>query len=193
MQEPESVYTQVVATASSKMPSAAEKAPRGKEAFRALSKDIRPLTGIRFFAAAWVVIFHFRNELSTLIPGFTWLKPLVMQGYYAVPLFFILSGFILSHTYFSKYSLKRHSEFVFLRFARLWPVHLAAILALVLYMGVLVVHSGHINSDNFPFVQLPSELAMIRCWFSKALIWNYPAWSIHSEWFAYLFVFPIAY
>ena len=34
---------------------------------------------------------------------------------------------------------------------------------------------------------------MVRYWFDKDLIWNYPAWSIQSEWFAYLFVFPVAY
>ena len=32
---------------------------------------------------------------------------------------------------------------------------------------------------------------MVRCWFSKSLLWNYPAWSIHCEWFAYLF--PVAF
>ena len=58
---------------------------------------------------------------------------------------------------------------------------------------VFVLHSGHVTSNNYSLTSLPSELAMVRCWLSKDLIWNYPAWSIHSEWFAYLFVFPVAF
>jgi peptidoglycan/LPS O-acetylase OafA/YrhL len=34
---------------------------------------------------------------------------------------------------------------------------------------------------------------MIRSWFSKELLWNFPAWSIQVEWFAYIFLFPIAF
>lgn len=156
-----------------------------------LPKDIRALTGIRFFAALWVVLFHFREELA-LIKIFEPFKGVVALGYLAVPMFFILSGFILSHTYFASYSLKCHAEFVYRRFARLWPMHVASIIALVIYMGVIVAHSGQIKSDNYPWDTLPLEVAMIRCWISKELLWNYPAWSIHAEWFAYLFVFPVA-
>jgi peptidoglycan/LPS O-acetylase OafA/YrhL len=165
----------------------------GLHPYGSLPKDIPALTGVRFFAAAWVVVFHFRDEFSQLLPAFDHLKPLVLQGSYAVPLFFILSGFILSHTYFPRYSLRGHGEFVFLRFARLWPVHLVAILVLIVYLILLKLHSRHVVGDNYSFAALPTELAMVRCWGSKALIWNYPAWSIHSEWFAYLFLFPIAF
>jgi len=158
-----------------------------------LPKNIPALTGVRFFAAAWVVLFHFTDEFSKLVPAFERIKPFVLQGYLAVPLFFILSGFILSHTYFSRYRLQNHWEFLFLRFARLWPVHLAAILVLLLYVGLIYVHSGAIRGDNYPFSSLPAELAMVRCWFSQDIAWNHPSWSIHAEWFAYLFLFPIAF
>jgi peptidoglycan/LPS O-acetylase OafA/YrhL len=157
-----------------------------------LPKHILSLTGIRFFAAAWVVVFHYRDEFTALVPGFGMIANFVGQGFQAVPLFFILSGFILSHTYFATYSFRDHPHFVFLRFARLWPVHLATIAILLCYVALLTLRKGHFVSDNFSFAALPTELAMIRCWFSKNLIWNYPAWSIQSEWFAYLFIFPLA-
>ena len=159
----------------------------------ALPKDIPTLTGIRFFAAAWVVMYHFRDEFLQLVPPLHHLNPFILQGHYAVPLFFILSGFILSHTYFPRYSLRNHGAFVVLRFARLWPVHLAAILVLILYFSSLTLHRGHGANDTYSYAALPAELAMIRCWVSKALIWNYPAWSIQSEWFAYIFLFPVAF
>ena len=159
-----------------------------------VAEDIKSLTGIRFFAALWVVLYHFRDGLKpiSILEPFT---PFFDHGYLAVPLFFILSGFILSHTYFPRYSLKNHAEFIFLRFARLWPVHVAAVLSLMAYIGVIFVHSGHFEDDSgsFALQHLPGELAMVRSWFSKDLVWNYPAWSIHAEWFAYMLLFPIAF
>ena len=157
-----------------------------------ISKDIRSLTGVRFFAASWVVLFHFRDELELIeiMKPFKWLVDL---GYLAVPMFFMLSGFILSHAYFARYSLRGHADFVYRRFARLWPVHVASVLALMVYVGIIVAHSGHIESSNYSLQILPLEVAMVRCWFSNDLVWNYPAWSIHAEWFAYLFLFPIAF
>ena len=133
-----------------------------------LSEEIKALTGIRFFAAIWVVFYHFRDGLrpiSMLAP----FMPLVEYGYLAVPLFFILSGFILSHTYFPRYGLRYHPEFVYRRFARLWPVHVASILAMMVYMAVIVAHSGHFEdeSGSFAWQHLPSELAMVRSWFQN--------------------------
>lgn len=159
----------------------------------ALPKNIPALTSIRFFAAAWVVLFHFRDEFARLVPWMNHIKLFTLLGYFAVPMFFILSGFILSHTYFNKYTFSKHPEFVFLRFARLWPVHVAAILILIVYSILTSWHSGRLNDGNYPIATLPFELSMTRSWASKALIWNYPAWSIQSEWFAYIFVFPVAF
>ena len=157
-----------------------------------IAEDIKALTGIRFFAAIWVVLHHFRGSLrpiSVLQP----FMPLFDQGYLAVPMFFILSGFILSHTYFPRYSLKSHAEFIYRRFARVWPMHVVSLLVLMTYMAVSVAHSGRFEDESgtFAWQDLPSELVMVRSWFSKDLVWNYPAWSIHAEWFAYLFLFPI--
>lgn len=157
-----------------------------------ISKDIKSLTGVRLFAALWVVLLHSESDLE-LISIITPLKGILDLGYLAVPLFFILSGFILSHTYFASYSLRDHAHFVYRRFARLWPVHLVATLCLIIYIGIIAAVRGHIESNPFPLEALPSELAMVRSWFSKDLVWNYPAWAIHAEWFAYLFLFPIAF
>jgi peptidoglycan/LPS O-acetylase OafA/YrhL len=159
-----------------------------------LAQDIKSLTGIRLFAALWVVLFHFRDELARV----SVLRPLthfLAYGYLAVPLFFILSGFILSHTYFRDYRFDRHAQFVYRRFARLWPVHIASLVALFAWTTVLWVRSGvHWNNPSARSLgALPFEVAMVRTWWSEDLIWNYPAWSIQSEWFAYIFLFPLAY
>jgi peptidoglycan/LPS O-acetylase OafA/YrhL len=156
-----------------------------------IPKEIRALTGIRFAAAAWVVAFHYNEVAVSLLPSLADVAPLFAQGHLAVPFFFILSGFILSHVYFPTYSIRRHSRFIWLRFARLWPVHFATLLVLLAYITVATLVRGrYVASEPYPLSTLPSELAMVRCWFDPKLLWNFPAWSIHCEWFAYLVLFP---
>jgi len=152
---------------------------------------IPALTGIRFFAAAWVVLYHFRKIIVELCPSLAVTNVIGRHGHFAVPFFFLLSGFILAHTYFPDYRLRDHGRFVFLRFAKLWPVHASTIACLVLYS--IAIHAIHTRArlDDLPMSALPTELAMVRMWFSNQQLWNYPSWSIHSEWFAYLFVFPL--
>lgn len=153
---------------------------------RAQTRHILPLTGIRIFAAAWVVLYHFQGYLTPLVPGLSVIGPFAAQGYQAVPLFFLLSGFILSHNYFSNYSLAEHPRFIFLRFARLWPVHIVT-------LAVAVAGPDAFRLTGPLYRSLAEEALMVRSWFHADLAWNYPAWSVSVEWFAYIFVFPIAF
>ncbi|MEO6002500.1 MAG: acyltransferase [Opitutus sp.] len=160
---------------------------------RAAIPDIRSLTGIRFFAAAWVVLFHQREQIAALCPAFALFQPLINSGHLAVPFFFILSGFILSHVYFPTYSLNQHPRFLWLRFARLWPVHLMMLLPFLAYVGAVSIKRGYIPEAQFAFSAILPELAMVRSWYSSDLLWNMPAWSIQCEWFAYCILFPLCF
>ena len=150
------------------------------------ARHILPLTGIRFFAALWVVVYHFPYK-ALVCPYIRILDPLINLGYEAVPLFFLLSGFILSHNYFSNWSLVQHPKFIFLRFARLWPVHIFVI-ALMINPNIVHLNEGQLKS-------LLEEIFMVRFWFHSDidLTGNAPAWSISAEWFAYICVFPLAF
>jgi peptidoglycan/LPS O-acetylase OafA/YrhL len=151
------------------------------------TRHILPLTGVRLFAAGWVVLYHFQGWLLTLFPFLHPLAPIFGLGYNAVPLFFLLSGFILSYNYFSVYSVSYHPKFVFLRFARLWPVHFTTLVLVILGPDLFsVLKGGSLKS-------ILEELLMVRSWFHNDEAWNYPAWSISAEWFAYIFVFPMAF
>jgi peptidoglycan/LPS O-acetylase OafA/YrhL len=154
---------------------------------------IRSLTGIRFFAALWVVLFHFKPIINNLVPVSKCVNPVLDKGHHSVPLFFILSGFILSHRYFGKYEFRNHLSFVRARFSRLWPVHFIAIGCFLLYYFISHLLQLKVSVDRHPYNVLFQETAMIRCWFTRETAWNYPAWSIQSEWFAYIFLFPVCF
>jgi peptidoglycan/LPS O-acetylase OafA/YrhL len=156
-----------------------------------ISSHIKPLTGVRFIAAFAVVLLHMHEKIEALHPVIDDARGVLLWGRQSVPFFFILSGFILSHVYFPDFKLANHGHFVWLRFARLWPVHVATIAGLVLYVGCLTVVRGYIPSPKYDFTRLLSELTMCRGWFDYTGQWNLPAWSIHAEWFAYIALFPL--
>ena len=87
--------------------------------------DLRALTTLRFFAALWVVLYTAWEHLNV---GFE--PTLVSKGYLGVEVFFVLSGFILSHVYLEAAGEKRFSYrgFLWARIARVYPLHLATLI-----------------------------------------------------------------
>jgi peptidoglycan/LPS O-acetylase OafA/YrhL len=155
------------------------------------------LTGLRIFAAAWVMLLHFRSVTE----GRTWPIPFidrfVLQGAYAVDMFFVLSGFILSHVYFTQFRDglrgERFRSFISYRFARLYPVHLVTFgMMVVLFFGQsIVTGSSTADSGRYSVPVFLSSLTMTHAWWGSGTTTtpNIPAWSISAEWFAYL-LFP---
>jgi len=156
-------------------------------------EGIPALTGIRSLASFWVVFHHLQPEIAMLS-----LTPLVGDlargGERAVDLFFVLSGFILSlnyHKQFRKFKYGSYLQFLWLRLARIYPVHIAglAVWALLLLVSLLVGRLEPI-SGGFSFANLVANLLLIQGWSVPMRNgWNYPAWSISMEWLAYLW-FP---
>ncbi|WP_396594626.1 acyltransferase family protein [Brevundimonas sp. R86498] len=150
--------------------------------------DLRPLTALRFLAAMWVALFAFWPDLDVnVIPN------LVAKGYLGVELFFVLSGFILSHVYLAAHGEKRfhYGSFLWARLARVYPLHLATLLG-VGVLGLGAVAAGlAINGNILSWASLPANLLMVHAWgFAPEAGWNHPSWSISAEWFAYL-AFPL--
>jgi peptidoglycan/LPS O-acetylase OafA/YrhL len=152
---------------------------------------IKPLTSLRFLAAFWVLLYHFKDHLGLDLGRFG----LVAQGYLGVDLFFTLSGFILAHVYLTEIGEGRFAYGGFLknRLARIYPMHLAALGAmLVLFAAAAILGVGETNPDAFKLSDLPAHLLMIHAWGATATVgWNFPSWSISAEWAAYL-IFPLA-
>jgi peptidoglycan/LPS O-acetylase OafA/YrhL len=153
------------------------------------------LTGLRAFAAVWVVLLHYKNDLFVLAPGSAVLLPFISKGYFAVDLFFVLSGFILAYTYFEKYRGTRtdYLEFLSHRLARIYPVQLfTLVLLLVMLLGARAIHAN-ISDSRYDPVSFIYNALLIHSWgLEDWNTWNQPSWSLSAEWFAYVSVFPLA-
>ena len=154
--------------------------------------EILPLTGIRAFAAWWVVLFH----IAYILASSHLLYWLARLGFLGVDLFFVLSGFIISYNYwqrFSAFSSNTYWRFLWARLARIYPIHVfTLILSLFLLIGVRL--SGVVTTKDFSTWTRSSFLAnvvMVHAWrLHYTESWNNASWSISCEWFAYL-VFPL--
>ena len=150
--------------------------------------DLRPLTALRFMAALWVVFYTFWPNLDV---GF--LPNLAAKGYLGVELFFVLSGFILSHVYLAQAGQGRlnYRGFLWARIARVYPLHVFTLLG-VMALGLAAVAVGmSIDGSVLSWKTLPAHLLMVHAWgFANEAGWNHPSWSISAEWFAYL-AFPL--
>ena len=153
--------------------------------------DIKPLTGLRFIAASWLLIYFFwkRLGLEGAVPD------VVAFGYMGVDLFFILSGFVLAHVYGPQVEAKNYSHkgFIWARLARIYPLH---ILMLSVMIGLWIVGTKlgfTYDASAFDVSQIPFHIALLQAWgFVNSDGWNFPSWSISAEWFAYL-TFPISF
>jgi peptidoglycan/LPS O-acetylase OafA/YrhL len=151
-------------------------------------KYLSNLTPLRGFAAIWVVVFHFQATIM----NFNAINHthLVAKGYMMVDLFFIMSGFIISHVYQQSFqpvlSSKNFRRFIVARFARVYPLHFFTLLILVL----LIAPGGNWNPVDDPKA-IPTNLLLIHSFgIHKVFTWNVPSWSISAEWWAYM-VFPL--
>ncbi|WP_319450055.1 MULTISPECIES: acyltransferase [unclassified Mycobacterium] len=160
------------------------------------SGEIRALTGLRIFAAVWVVVFHYRIMLAAVAPDLTSaLWPILYNGAQGVDLFFILSGFVLTWNYIEKmgpaWSTRSTLRFLWLRLARVWPVYLVTMHLAALWI-IFTLNVGHVPADNVNQLTAANyirQLFLVQLWvqpFFDGTSWDGPAWSISAEWLAYL-------
>ena len=160
--------------------------------------EIRELTGLRFFAAFHVVLFH---QLFLLGPANAelpqWVKNIISHGDAAVTFFFILSGFILSYVYIENGQLKgNNKKFFRARFSRIYPLYLLGI-AMDLPRGILQFLSDNTLAVAWAKIlfSLIGHVTMIQSWIPRITpSWNPPGWSLSTEMFFYLsfpFIAPV--
>lgn len=148
---------------------------------------ISNLTGVRGFAAIWVLLYHFFDG---------WNFPVISRGYLGVDVFFVLSGLVLSLVYAtglpSGFNLPWYKRFISRRFAKIYPMHLltfAATAMLILAGHLVKYHFVTTNVENTAWSATCSLLMIHALGFTKYLSWNSDSWSISAEWFAYAVLF----
>lgn len=149
--------------------------------------DLPALTGIRGLAAWFVVLYHIRLGAAPHLPD--WADFVLSKGYLAVDLFFMLSGFVLWLNYSDRLrrdGLKAVPKYLGRRVARVWPLHLFMLAAMVIFASVVAV-TGELNPVHYPWAELPLHVLLVHNWgFTSGLTWNDPSWSISGEAAAYL-------
>jgi peptidoglycan/LPS O-acetylase OafA/YrhL len=150
--------------------------------------NIKPLTALRFFAAFWVVMYHYWPNLSAAAP-----PAMIAKGYLGVEAFFTLSGFILCHVYLQGFGggKFRYGDFLWNRLARVYPLHLVTLAGVGLMAAAAGAAGIAVDHNMLAWEALPANLLLVQAWgFAPVSGWNHPSWSISAEWFAYL-GFPV--
>jgi peptidoglycan/LPS O-acetylase OafA/YrhL len=162
-----------------------------------MQRFIGQLTGVRFVAAAWVMLYHFQVPLATLGLLVPVVHELLRVGRLGVDLFFALSGFILTHTYLTKLGPQltwpRSRHFLWLRLARIYPVHFVMlnVAGLAVLAQATFGSSDAGSRDWLNPIDYLKQVLLIHEWGpSPQRGWNFPAWSLSMEWLAYL-LFPL--
>jgi peptidoglycan/LPS O-acetylase OafA/YrhL len=144
---------------------------------------LHALTGVRFFAAIWVLAFHFgaafteRAHMPYLVTAF------LQRGELGVALFFMLSGFILYYTYQGNLQTPRDIyKFFVARIARLYPVYLLAIAISIPLHGRL--------PDRGELLILPMLQSWVPPVSGTGYAWIIQAWTLSVEAFFYI-CFPL--
>jgi peptidoglycan/LPS O-acetylase OafA/YrhL len=159
--------------------------------------DIASLTGLRFIAALSVAFTH---EFLHLVPNRdfpVWYLLLGALSGFGMPLFFVLSGFVIQYNYGDWFAggLRKgqFTRFLAYRFTRLYPLYITLI--------VLEYFLNPYQEFLHLFRALPYYLTMTQTWVyqtldQNSLVYAFPSswisqvsWSISTEW-AFYCVFP---
>jgi peptidoglycan/LPS O-acetylase OafA/YrhL len=148
-----------------------------------------PLESLRGLAALAVVVYHavWTNPVSSL--------NFFQNGPLMVDFFFVLSGFVIFHSYGNKLGTGVEiGKFLWLRLGRLYPLHVAFLLVflgievmkLLAEMRLGLVDDKPAFTVNNGYAFLTNLLLLHSLGFNSAPTYNYPSWSISTEFYAYV-------
>lgn len=154
---------------------------------------------LRFLAAFAVLVWHYQHfafngsaidVARSAQPFYAQLRLFYDYGWYGVQVFWSISGFIFFWRYRDSVADGRIGgrTFFILRFSRLYPLHLATLLAVALLQWRFFAQAGHYfvypHNDGYHFLL---QLFMASHWgLQQGYSFNGPIWSISAEVLVYL-------
>lgn len=136
---------------------------------------LEQLTFTRFLAAIAIVVFHYGQQIFPF--NASAISYLFGQANMGVSYFFILSGFVMIIAYWQKDKIA-FSNYIKKRFARIYPVYLLAIFALLGYQLFV--------QEQIDIEGLVLNILLVQSWLPEyALSFNTPGWSLSVEVFFY--------
>lgn len=171
----------------------------------AAAHDARPgrlpgLDALRGIAALVIAVFwHYsaltgnRREHPVAAPD----SLLVIDGYLAVDLFFLLSGMVIAHVYWAVVRSRQlgFSTFLQRRVARLWPLHVLTLnCAAVLFYAHRASFGESLSPCRFGLYDYLLNLVFAQSsWWSSGCSFNAPSWTLSIEMFLYVTFFACAF
>jgi peptidoglycan/LPS O-acetylase OafA/YrhL len=166
------------------------------------------IDAVRGLGAFAVVIWHWQHMLLAPGPKHTWpptggvdraiepfyllLKPFYEYGFWAVDLFFVISGFIFYLLYRESIAEGRTParDFFFLRFSRLWPLHVITLLI----VAALQYFFWARTQQTFVYLHndLPNFIRNLFLINAPTYSFNGPTWALTVEAALYLAFWPLA-
>src|SRR5215469_1965207 len=166
------------------------------------SPEIRALQGARALPPLILVLFHYCEGHG--YRGAWWFDLPVARGYLWVEFFFALSGFVLTYVYTPRlrdlWRPRGYASFLRARLARLYPLHLAMlllILVMVVTLRAIAARHGYLSIYDerwHPIVTwqtFVANLFLVQAWnLFPYLSWNGASWFVSVE-FLLCLLFPI--
>ena len=148
------------------------------------------LDALRGICATLVAMHHF----SAYSNADFWRLSFVRNSYLFVDFFFVLSGFVVCHAYGARIrTAKSFLGFMVRRFGRLWPLHIAVLLALLIFVAVVqalphppFMHMVLYKGSKFSIGKLLLSAMFLSAHHIGEMGWNQPSWSISAEFSAYI-------
>ncbi len=158
---------------------------------------ITPLDALRGLAAFAVAIYHYRSAAHAAAPPFYGeLAWIYNHGQLAVPLFYMLSGYIFFEAYAKPLGDGRIAgrDFFWLRATRLYPLHLLALVA-VAALQAIAWRAGapHFRDSNNDWRYFLLNLGFLQfAWITPTMSFDFPSWSLSIEAGLYVIFFYFA-
>lgn len=145
------------------------------------------LQALRGLAACILVFYKSPFDVLEHKLGF------MMNAYLFVDLFFVLSGFVLSHAYAKAIeegmSFKRY---MLLRAGRVYPLHIFMLVMFAAYEVLrLVLLNGDANETRTLGSIVSNVFLLQSMGLHNVLTWNTPSWSISVEFYCYIVFFVL--